>query len=319
MPASGPEWLKQSYRRLRSDGAWGAANSLYDLYLAGFLSVTSRRPVGANLLDRDWDALIILDACRVDALREVSDEYDFIEEVNTMWSVGSHSFEWLQKTFTEDRRETIADLAYVTGNPFVAPEFFEDRRLPRERMMPFDFAAYDPVPLDAFGYLDSINGYEVDEELGVVAPETITDRAIRAGRERDESRLMVHYMQPHDPFILDDGGTMDQVFNRLRRDELTVSEAWPGYLQTLRTVLDEVSVLLENLDADRVVITADHGDAFGELGFYGHVPGFPHPAVKRVPYVETTATDTGTYEPSIERTERDESNVEAHLEALGYR
>jgi hypothetical protein len=29
--------------------------------------------------DLEWDTLIILDTCRVDALRTVADEYDFLE------------------------------------------------------------------------------------------------------------------------------------------------------------------------------------------------------------------------------------------------
>jgi hypothetical protein len=32
------------------------------------------RTIGTNVFDRDWDVLILLDTCRVDALREVKSE-----------------------------------------------------------------------------------------------------------------------------------------------------------------------------------------------------------------------------------------------------
>lgn len=42
------------------------------------------------------------------------------------------------------------------------------------------------------------------------------------------------------------------------------------------------------------MITADHGDLFGEFGQYGHPEGFVHPNLNQVPWVETTATDEET-------------------------
>ncbi|MFC7174344.1 hypothetical protein ACFQL0_15370 [Haloplanus litoreus] len=101
---------------------------------------------------------------------------------------------------------------------------------------------------------------------------------------------------------------------------MTRNEAFERYLETLRVVLDDVEVLLRNLDAETVVITADHGELFGELGAYGHPIGFPHPAVKRVPWVETSATDTGSCEPMVEPPAEVEADdyLEDHLENLGY-
>jgi hypothetical protein len=58
-----------------------------------------------------------------------------------------------------------------------------------------------------------------------------------------------------------------------------------------------VALLLENVDAERVVITADHGEGFGEYGVYEHPVGCPAPTIKRVPWATTTAADTGSYVP----------------------
>lgn len=53
-----------------------------------FLSTRDR--LGTNVFTRDWDLLVILDACRVDAMREVAGEYEFIQKVDSIRSVGAH-------------------------------------------------------------------------------------------------------------------------------------------------------------------------------------------------------------------------------------
>jgi hypothetical protein len=82
-----------------------------------------------------------------------------------------------------------------------------------------------------------------------------------------------------------------------------------------------VGVLLENLEAEKVVITADHGEAFGERNFYRHPVACPLSCVREVPWVETTATNTGSVEPTAPDPERVDtaSSVEERLEQLGYR
>ena len=91
------------------------------------------------------------------------------------------------------------------------------------------------------------------------------------------------------------------------------------YKETLRWVLDDVKELLENIDAERVVITADHGEAFGEWKAYGRPEGFPHPVVRKVPRAETTTTDEQTREPDLEERSSALSDIEDHLRDLGYR
>ncbi|MFB6225192.1 MAG: hypothetical protein ABEI13_01925, partial [Candidatus Paceibacteria bacterium] len=53
---------------------------LYEYYIAAWMTATSHHPVGINVLDLEWDTLILLDTCRVDALREVAPEYDFLND-----------------------------------------------------------------------------------------------------------------------------------------------------------------------------------------------------------------------------------------------
>lgn len=48
----------------------------YSGYCEVGAGVSSRFPFGTNVYEKDWDVLVLLDTCRVDALAEVSGEYD---------------------------------------------------------------------------------------------------------------------------------------------------------------------------------------------------------------------------------------------------
>jgi hypothetical protein len=214
------------------------------------------------------------------------------------------SKEWMAKTFTDEYAEEVAGTAYVTSN------VFSDRILDVDR-----FHTVDEVWRDGW-----------DETSDTVLPRTVTDRTIRAAREDDPDRLIVHYVQPHHPFLdLDSGfdaepfgpALSDTVVDALRKDKIDYETFWDAYQDNLRRVLDDVEVLLSNVDADRVAITADHGDALGEWGIYDHPVGCLHPAVRTVPWTTTTATDRGTHEPELER-ETADSDIEERLQALGY-
>ncbi|MFC7080227.1 hypothetical protein [Halorussus caseinilyticus] len=99
------------------------------------------------------------------------------------------------------------------------------------------------------------------------------------------------------------------------------SAAWSAYLENLRWVLEEVELLLSNMDADTLVVSSDHGEAFGEWGLYGHYRHVPIPVLKNVPWVELSATDSGEYEPAVEAKSVDvtDDDVEQRLSALGYK
>jgi hypothetical protein len=98
-----------------------------------------------------------------------------------------------------------------------------------------------------------------------------------------------------------------------------VAEVRELYLDNLRLALRSVERLLENTDAETVAITADHGELFGELGAYGHPEGVPHPNLKKVPWVETTATDERTSDPDVDIARQESgAEFEEQLRDLGY-
>lgn len=233
---------------------------------------------GTNVFERDWDVLLVLDACRYDLLDEVADEYTFLYTGNTLTSVGSTSAEWLSKTFKDEHADKHMDTAYVTGNPHTASE------------------------LDAsqFLILDEMWRYAWDKESGTIHPRPITDHLIDICRNRDSNRVIGHYMQPHYPFLSDldiqPSEMQGDVWTALRDGDFSRERVWEAYRGNLRIVLNDIELLLENIDADTVVLTADHGNALGEYGIYGHPPGFPLRVLREVPWVTMEATDERTHE-----------------------
>ena len=236
----------------------------------------------------------------------------------------STSGEWIENTFVEEDAPLLARTGYVTANPFSTV-------LDRKR---------DDATL---AYLDEVWRYGFDEDLGTVPPRVVTDRALVVDRDADIDRLVVHYMQPHQPFITDDAplrgiSTMadvvesrdrgrdewepgsvhaNNVWYMLATGEVSSEELLASYRANLELVLEEVQLLLENLATDCVAITADHGNAAGEWWMYGHPRGFLHPVVRTVPWIETEGRGPGEYEPASRREDVD-TDVTNVLTALGY-
>lgn len=276
--------------------------------LRGTHAVTGRQNQGTPIFDAEWDLLVLLDACRLDAMREVANEYSFIESVGSFTSLGSHSREWMRRNFVDRSPEELAETAYVTGNPF------------SERLLSTD---------DWFA-LEEVWKSQWDDREGTIHPRPITDRAIELARQRDPPKMIVHYMQPHAPFVgfehsgRQDPSTWDDLhftktaWDKVRDGELEFEAAWEAYVDNLRYVLDSVELLLENVDAETVAISADHGECIGEYGVYGHPDRIALDPLREVPWVMTTATDAKTHEPA-EYTDTDTVSRERKLEALGYR
>ncbi len=281
-------------------------------YLRALQAVGRRLDYGTNVLDREWDVLVVLDACRADLLSSVAADDDLLDDVGTVRSVGSSSSEWLENTF-HGHPET-ARTAMVTGNTWT------DRYL----------------DADAFAALDEVWKYAWDDDLGTVPPEAVTDRAVATARRRSPDRLVVHYMQPHHPFVADpvagDEGmartgahsNAANPWTMLRRGELSTERVWAAYEATLRYVLPEVATLVENVDG-RVAVTADHGNLFGEWGLYGHPMHTPVPALLEVPWTVTTGGGRRSHDPTLEPPEPlpvgrvyGAEADEERLAALGY-
>lgn len=304
------DWLSQTMRRVRQDGVVGARRSFYEFYIGGLRRLGRVYNYGTPIYNHDWDLLIILDACRIDLMDEIADRYDFIESGSHATSVGSATEEWMAKTFTAEYAEEMRKTAYVTGNPHSSR----------------DLDARD------FKVLDEVWRYAWDDDRGTIPARPVTDRAIATAREIDPERLLVHYMQPHHPFVPcpelnEDIGfkedlTWNHIWEALQAGQISAERVWKGYRKNLEYVLGDVELLLKNVDAETAIITSDHGNGMGEFGVYGHPLYAPVPALKKVPWSVTTATDTGEHEPELEppsTNKQVDDEVMCRLQDLGYK
>lgn len=304
------DWIRQSREQIETEG-WkrGGKNSLYRLYVSGLRQLNPFYDPGRNVYEQDWDLLVVLDACRVDAIQEIEDEYSFLDNPGSIRSVASSSKGWHKKTFSDKHYEKIKNTVLVSGNGYA------------------DVVRDQP-------FLAFVSAFENqwDDEIGTVPAESVTDLAIQAGREycNQRERMVVHYMQPHDPSVPDplsefnQDGKRTSAWHRVRHRELQRERVWESYVENLRYVLDSVEVLLENIDASDVVISADHAEAIGEYGVYNHPNGLPLSCLRDVPWYQTTAVDSKTREPAVSETTSysehlDKNEVDRRLRALGYK
>ncbi|MDB2253510.1 hypothetical protein PM033_17455 [Halorubrum ezzemoulense] len=275
---------------------------------------------GIDVFDEDWDTLVVLDACRYDMFKEVN----HIEgSLTAKESKASSTPEWLRANV---HGRNLRDTVYLTANP----------QLERNREN-WDVDFYEVINV----WLDE--GW--DEETGTVLADTMTEAAITAHKQFPQKRIVVHYMQPHYPFVQsdtafdkehlasiesgEDEATGQNVWAQKFTGELdqTRSELWDVYTANLEYVLKHVEDLLTEIPG-KTVITSDHGNYVGEhaspipIREYGHPRGLYDEPVTRIPWLEVIQggrREIQTGVTSEMNEEVDTDRVTERLKDLGYR
>lgn len=309
-------------RRNWSNRHW--YTTVFNSYVAGRLYQRLSGNDGEYVVEKDWDNLLILDGCRYDLFEDVFNE-KFKDEIGGNLSMarsrGSGSPEFLRENF---KGRDLADTVYVTANPFV-------------------YSVLD----NPFHHVDHVWMNDWDEELETVRPHTMVEHAIKAHEKYPNKRLIVHFMQPHHPFIGDfrldeDRGyvgamakSLDEdvpdvrfIWERFRKGEVSEEDVRKAYRANLILALEEASTLVEEISGKHV-ITSDHGNAFGErvkpfpTTTYGHGDHLRIPALVDVPWLEFDSSDRRTVigDEAKGHNERDyeEESINDRLEALGYK
>lgn len=270
---------------------------------------------GIDVMKKDWDNLLILDACRYDIFKErnlMKGELDFIV------SSASDSRTFLKKNFAG---KDLHDTVYVTANPFV--ELIDDG-----------------VFFDVY-YKEVMERW--DEEINTVHPEEVVDVAIAAHNDNPNKRLIVHFMQPHAPYIGDFGIELNErvqfgkhhpdldgykipdigIAGAVKTGQITESELRQAYVENVEIVLKHAEKLVSELNG-KSVVTADHGEMLGERVFlhseYGHRPYLYTPELRIVPWFicEYKTRKQITEDPPKEFSRLNEQIRKDHLESLGY-
>lgn len=266
----------------------------------------------ADFIEEDWDNLLLLDACRYDSFAAVHDLPGQLEHRHVK---SSSTIEFL-KQYLDDR--DLSDTVYVTANPqhyrktdrgFISAQFHDVVEVWQE------------------------DGW--DEEVRTVRPETVADATERAHDEYPDKRLLVHFLQPHYPYLGPtgrehfDNDSLD-FFNRVLNGEIEVDDdiLRRAYRENLEAVLPSVERLLESLGG-RTVVSADHGEMFGERAFplpmreYGHPSGIHTEELTKVPWLvfengPRREIDAGRADEAESTDDVETDVVEQRLRDLGY-
>jgi len=208
---------------------------------------------GINVMNENWDYLIVLDACRYDFFKK----YNNISEgfLERKISAASCTYEWLEKNFAG---KYFPDTVYVTANPRIHTDWFKKWILKNK---------------NPFYHIEDVWKYAWNIKAGTVTPNEMTKAALKMVNKYPSKRIIIHYLQPHPPYIneKDEKIINSKLLNPLRRGEVSREVAKEAYVKNLILVLNEVNPLIKQLKG-RIVITADHGECFGEWLLFSH-PG----------------------------------------------
>jgi hypothetical protein len=268
-----------------------------------------------RVMEKDWDTLVVLDACRADLFEQVADLGRF-DDYRRVRSLGSATAEWTERNFAGG---SFGDTVYVASNPHTSN-----------------------LAGNAFHELVEVWREAFDDDHRTVLPEPVTAAALDAHERHPDKRLVVHYMQPHRPFVEaetlqyegwhpdwhDGPKNVDGIkhpFHALEAGLATKREVCDAYADNLELVIDDVISLASVLDG-RTVLTSDHGNLLGErvmpvpVRMYAHPRGVRHPGLVDVPWAvhdsggRRETTDEGTTRAD----ELDTQELESRLADLGY-
>lgn len=307
------EWIKE-----HPPAAARGLNRLY--FTRGGLNRGNKD--GIHLFDLDWDICIILDACRYDFYQVYAERNDLPGDLQSRQSIASSTPEFLKLSF---RNQKHSDTVYVTGNP--------QYHMHRDELG------------DTFHQYINVWQEQWNEDLQTVSPAAMVDALRKASEEYPKKRLLVHFVQPHIPFIEPFGRekfpiTLDEStgeswnaarkfwpsIRRGKRD-FSYGELVHAYLENIEKAVESILPALQSIQG-KAIITSDHGQLLGERIFPIPIREYAHPAgiyvnelvetpLHILPFESRRDIETG----SIESPEGEAVNdrVSDRLNALGYR
>jgi hypothetical protein len=237
-----------------------------------------------HVMKKDWDNLIILDACRADYFEEAADLDEF-DDYRREVSLGSHSSEWTKRNF---EGKEFGDTVYVTGNPhtsMIAGDSFHE--------------IIEPPETEVSG-------------VHAVLPESMMEAARDASEQYPNKRLIIHFMQPHGPFI----------HKNARNPPLPTNEYWDEYKQAVEYIIPRARGFANELDG-LTAISADHGQMMGSklFGLFkvsNHPPRLRYPGLVSVPWATVGGKRRDIREGDTTKASVSD-DLEDRLAHLGYR
>jgi hypothetical protein len=167
---------------------------------------------------------------------------------------------------------------------------------------------------------------EWDEDIGTVPPEKTTKIAEKAHQEHPDKKVIVHYMQPHMPFLgkTDFGSVLAWGGSYYPAENFDIDCFKRAYRENVRIAISAVESLLHSISG-KIIITSDHGELLGERQSPIPVRVFDHTGSLRVrelvevPWFVTSNGPRRETTSDSPKTKIHSSDMDDQLEALGYR
>lgn len=261
---------------------------------------------GVNIFNKDWDNLIILDACRADIFQQ---EVDLPGEFETRQSKASKTKGFIKANFSN--RE-LHDAVYVAGNSWI-------------------LKIGDDIGVELHAVYDAKDDLDYGQDK-------IRKKALEANDNHPNKRLIIHFVPPHHPFM---GPTAEDAlplvreqesafFSAIRKSEYDISDDTLKqiYIENLERVIPAVEELLCELEG-KTVITADHGELLGDRLTPIPIRGYGHPSrlfVEELVTVPWQVYESGsrkkiTQDEPVDNAidTRTPEEIDEHLKDLGYK
>ena len=261
-----------------------------------------------DILNQDWDILVILDACRYDLFGEVYKEFFNQGKLRKAISPATWTIEWFNKIFDG---EYYDDIIYISSNVFLNSKKKMTHTSKGDTRSFFGKNHFFKV-IDVWDW-----GW--NKRTKTIHPRKINAGFIKYYLKYPKKRFILHYIQPHQPYLTlpkeeisnkqskVKSSLLRQIGNSYLPEEinwkikkiLNISpseiekiyreKGWNGikeiYKNEIRLVLNHVKILTDSISAN-FLITADHGERLGEHLFRNRHGGKRDKEVIEVPWFE---------------------------------
>jgi hypothetical protein len=277
-------------------------------------------------MKEQWDIAIVLDACRYDAFKEVYEKYLPVGRLEKRFGA-SDTLDWLRSVF---KGNVMNNVVYVSAHPginskgvewvdFNAIEHFYKvydawlsawnwhigTSLPddvaevainalnecpgRKTIIHFMQPHFPYRKAPCLSTYSDLRGTRKNRKLGVLAERLL--RTLISFLPLNVSSSRTTYWQIKKILRLDFLEDLNEFYWR----EYIVSDLRRFYRDNLEWVLEPVARIAEQFSDLRIVVTSDHGEAFGENGEFFHTYKTKNPVVRYVPFWRNEKASTQTW------------------------
>lgn len=134
-----------------------------------------------TITEEDWDYLIVLDACRYDVFKDVYEDY-LSGDLSKKESPACRTPDWFKSEFNDKKFD---DIVYVSSNPHINSRA-ESKGIKASENF------HDVIDVWMTGW---------DDDKMTVPPEEVKKAAEEASSKYPDKRLIIHFIQPHYPYL----------------------------------------------------------------------------------------------------------------------